>query len=151
MPLSIEDHIQKAMQEGKFNDLPGKGQPLRLDEDPHEDPDWRLAYHVLRGSGYTLPWIAARQEIEAEITTARQALQTAWSWRQEALRGSPPPQPYEQVEAVWQHAVATFGEKVERINKLIFDYNLQAPLERFQLLKLSIEQEIDVVKRSVEK
>ena len=151
MPLSIEDHIQQAMQEGKFDDLPGKGQPLRLDENPYEDPDWRLAHHVLQSSGYTLPWIAARQEIEAEIESARQALRTTWSWRQEALQESPPLKPYEQVEAVWQRAVATFGEQAERINKRISDYNLQAPLERFQLRLLDVEQEIGVVKRSIEK
>ncbi len=44
---NIEDLIQRAIQEGKFSDLPGKGKPLRLDDNPHADPDWQLAYHLL--------------------------------------------------------------------------------------------------------
>ncbi|MEA3440806.1 MAG: DUF1992 domain-containing protein [Chloroflexota bacterium] len=55
----IEEHIRRAMEEGKFDDLPGKGKPLRLDHNPHEDPQWRTAYRMLRNSGFTLPWIEA--------------------------------------------------------------------------------------------
>src|SRR5512133_1234249 len=103
----IEDAIEKAMQEGKFNDLPGKGKPLSLDDNPHEDPAWRLANHVLKTSGFSLPWIEARKEIEAEIEQARQALQRARSWHltQAARRRNDP-----EVEAEWQRAVRAFFE-----------------------------------------
>lgn len=146
MPDSIEERIRQAIQEGKFDALPGKGKPLYLDENPHEDPSWRLAYHVLRSSGYTLPWIAARQDIETEIEVARQGLRRAWAWRQEALQGALPHQCYEQVEAVWQGVVETFGKQAEGLNKRIFAYNLEAPLERFQLRLLKVEQEIALAK-----
>lgn len=142
MPESIEEQIRQAMQEGKFDNLPGKGQPLRLDENPHEDPEWRLAHHMLHGSGYTLPWIAARNEIEAEIEAARLELLRTWTWRREALDEVPLCLPYEQVERAWQRAVEAFREQALCINKRILAYNLQAPLERFQLLPLNVEQEI---------
>jgi DnaJ homolog subfamily C member 28 len=74
----IDDAIEKAMREGKFDDLPGKGKPLSLDENPHEDPDWRLAHHVLKNGGFSLPWIETRKEIEDETGRARQALRRAW-------------------------------------------------------------------------
>ena len=44
--LSIEEIIRRAIQEGKFDDLPGKGEPLQLDDNPHEDPEWRAAHHI---------------------------------------------------------------------------------------------------------
>jgi DnaJ homolog subfamily C member 28 len=140
---SIDDHIQKAMQDGKFDNLPGKGKPLRLDENPYEDPDWRLAHHVLKESGFTLPWIELRQEIETETAAARAALARAWEWRQAALEKR---QPYAEAEAEWQRAVAVFKEQVEKINKRIFDYNLQTPAESLQVMKLNAGKEIEKVK-----
>ena len=140
----IDDHIQKAMSEGKFDDLPGKGRPLNLDDNPHANPDWRLAHHLLKSSGYTLPWIAARQEIEAQVEAARAALRRAWEWREQAQQSR---QSQAQVEAEWQRAMRAFEGEVEKINKKIFDYNLQTPSEKFKLLKLKAEKEIDAVKR----
>ena len=63
---NIEELIQRAIQEGKFSDLPGKGKPLRLDENPHADPDWQLAYHLLKENSFSLPWLELRQELEIE-------------------------------------------------------------------------------------
>jgi DnaJ family protein C protein 28 len=127
------------MSQGEFDDLPGKGQPLRLDVNPLEDPEWRLAYHMLRSSGYTLPWIEMRQEIEVEIGAARAALERAWAWRRESLAAG---QPDELVSAEWDRAAAAFRARVGEINHRIADYNLQAPVERLQRLKLDAEREI---------
>jgi DnaJ family protein C protein 28 len=140
--MSVEEHIQQAMREGKFKDLPGKGQPLRLDENPLEDPEWRLAYHILRSSGFTLPWIELRQEIEEEIQAARAVLKLAWAWRTESLALENPPQ---QVEAEWKQACQTFSQAVAQVNKRIEDYNLQAPNERLQCLKINAGREIEAI------
>jgi DnaJ family protein C protein 28 len=78
---NVEDHIRRAMDQGKFEDLPGKGKPLNLDENPLEDPDWRLAHQMLRSGGFTLPWIETSREIEKELDTARQSLARVWTWR----------------------------------------------------------------------
>lgn len=135
----IDDQIRRAINEGKFDDLPGKGKPLNLDDNPHADPDWRLAHHLLKTSGYTLPWIAARQEIETQVEAARAALAHAWEWRQQRRQS---PQLAAQVQAEWGRALRAFEAEVEKINRKIFDYNLQAPSEKLQLLKLQAEKEI---------
>jgi DnaJ family protein C protein 28 len=139
----IDDQIRKAISEGKFDDLPGKGKPLNLDENPHVTPDWRLAHHILKSSGYTLPWIEARQEIEAFIETTRSALQRAWEWHGRAQAGG---LSAAQAEAEWRRAQHAFEEQVEQINRKIFDYNLQTPSEKFQLMKVNAEREIEAVK-----
>jgi DnaJ homolog subfamily C member 28 len=138
----IDDHIQKALEEGKFDDLPGKGKPLNLDDNPYADPDWQLAHHMLKSSGYTLPWIAARQEIDAQVEAARATLARAWEWRKRSLQDN---QPYAQVEGEWQRAVRAFEDQVEKINKKIFDYNLQTPSDKFQLMKLNPQKEVEEV------
>jgi hypothetical protein len=77
----IEEHIRRAIESGKFDDLPGKGKPLNLDDDQWVDSDWRLAHHTLKSAGYTLPWIEMLKEIDLEIEAARLALRRAWEWR----------------------------------------------------------------------
>jgi DnaJ family protein C protein 28 len=141
----IEDHIRKALKDGQFDDLPGKGKPLNLDDNPYADPDWQLAHHMLKSSGFTLPWIAARQEIDVLIEAARTTLARAWEWRERCLQDN---QPYAQVEAEWQRAARAFEEQVEKINMKIFDYNLQTPSEKFQLMKLNAKKELEAVKSS---
>ena len=94
---NIEEQLRKAIEEGKFDDLPGKGKPLHLDEiNPHADSDWELAYHIIKEGGFTLPWIETIREIEKDIETARKELQRAWKWHGDlficgcAGRQSPP-------------------------------------------------------------
>jgi DnaJ homolog subfamily C member 28 len=137
----IEDHIQKAMQEGKFDNLPGKGKPLKLDDNPHEDPEWKLAHHLLKESGFSLPWIELKQEIEAETKTARLALRQAWEWRNQALAEKK--WRYQVVDEEWQRAVKAFTERVEKINQRVFEYNLQTPSDKFQMRKLDAQREIE--------
>jgi DnaJ family protein C protein 28 len=137
---NIEEHIQRAVQEGKFDDLSGKGKPLRLEDDPHADPDWQLAYHMLRESGFSLPWIELRQEIQSEIDQARLSLQRAWEFRGAAALDA---SKKSRAEREWQRALAAFRGQLPRLNKRIFDYNLQAPAGSFQLPPLKLERELE--------
>jgi DnaJ family protein C protein 28 len=139
---SIEELINKAIGEGKFDDLPGKGKPMRLDENPHADPEWRLAHHMLHSSGYTLPWIALRQEIEHDLEAARGALRRAWEWRAKKLAESAPP---EEIEAEWQRGIKTFEHKIAKINRQIADYNIQTPSEKLQLTLRKLERELQII------
>lgn len=47
-----ERKIQEAMDEGAFDNLPGMGRPLELDDLSHLPPDMRMAYTILKNSGY---------------------------------------------------------------------------------------------------
>ena len=137
---NIEDHIHQAMQEGKFDDLPGKGKPLNLDDNPLSDPEWRMAHHMLQSSGFTLPWIEKRQEIESGLEIARQELRRAWEWRGRAAQGGIPPA---QAEREWQRALERFQSRVVEINKKLFSYNLEVPSSQFQRLPVSFEHEVE--------
>ena len=138
----IEDQIRRAQEEGQFENLPGKGKRLHLDENPHEAPEWRLAFHMLRESGFSLPWIEVLREIEADLERTRASLKDAWSWRESALAQG---DAYDQVQAEWRRAQTAFREQIERLNQRITDYNLNAPSERFQRPKLDAGREIEGV------
>jgi hypothetical protein len=137
----IEESIRRAIQEGKFKDLPGEGKPLRLDDNPYENPEWRLAHHILRSSGFTLPWIERRREIESELETARAALRRAKAWIETEVSQT---SSSKDAEAVWQRAVADFHRAVEGVNKKILAYNLEAPSEQFHLRIINTEAELQL-------
>jgi DnaJ family protein C protein 28 len=140
---NIEELLRKAIAEGKFDNLPGKGKPLHMDEaNPHADPEWELAYRMLRDSGYSLPWIETIREIEKDIETARKDLQIAWKWHQAALSES---QQVVNVIAEWERSQQTFKDKLTAFNKRIRDYNLQVPAARFQRPTLNYERELQKI------
>ena len=143
---NIEELLHKAMLEGKFNDLSGKGRPLKKDEsNPHADPAWELAYHLLRDAGYSLPWIETLQEIEKDIASTREELKRAWDCHQEGVSGS---RPASRVNSEWKRAQDTFRDKLDTLNKRIRDYNLQVPNPRFQRPVLNFQFEVDQITAS---
>lgn len=58
-----ERRIREAMEEGAYDDLPGRGKPLDLRVDPYVDPATRLGNELLRNNGYSLPWIETAREL----------------------------------------------------------------------------------------
>ena len=46
-----ERRIEESMAKGDFDDLPGRGKPLELEDDSHVPPELRMAYQVLRNAG----------------------------------------------------------------------------------------------------
>lgn len=137
--LSIDEIIRQAIEEGKFDDLPGRGKPLHLDENPHLDPAWRAAYYLLKSSGFALPWIETLREIEQDVESARSRLASAWEWRASALDE---PGKAGFAEAEWQRAVEVFRQQVLALNKRIRDYNLEAPSSHFQRQLVDPEREV---------
>jgi hypothetical protein len=58
-----ERRILEAIRDGAFDDLPGAGQPLKLEDDSRVPEDLRIAYKILKNAGYIPKEIALRKEI----------------------------------------------------------------------------------------
>lgn len=58
-----EKRIEEAISKGELDDLPGQGQPLRLEEDQLIAPEMRMAYRVLKNAGYIPEEVILRKEI----------------------------------------------------------------------------------------
>ena len=69
----VEERIREAQSEGMFDNLPGKGRPLNLDEDNGVPEDLRLAYKVLKNSN-CLP---IEMELRKEFFNLRKLLNAA--------------------------------------------------------------------------
>jgi hypothetical protein len=60
-----EQKIAEAIANGDFDDLPGSGKPLELDDDTLVPEDLRLAYRILKNAGFVPPEVETLNEIAA--------------------------------------------------------------------------------------
>jgi hypothetical protein len=59
----MDEIVTNAMKNGEFDDLPGKGKPLQLDDaDPYAGPD-AAAMKILKQAGFAPQWIDLRKQI----------------------------------------------------------------------------------------
>ena len=63
--LLAEQRIRDAQARGEFDDLPGSGRPLDLEDDPLVPEELRVAYRLLKNAGFVPPELEARGEIRA--------------------------------------------------------------------------------------
>ncbi|MEP8705952.1 DUF1992 domain-containing protein [Enterobacter roggenkampii] len=57
-----ERHIRDAQKKGEFDNLPGRGEPLMLDDDSHIAPELRAGYRLLKNAGCLPPELEQRRE-----------------------------------------------------------------------------------------
>ena len=128
----VERLIQEAMDRGEFDNLPGKGKPLRLGDNPYLEPGQELAFGLLKNNGFAPEWIERDKEIRRVLAEARRQLQQGWYQR----RGNPADEPK------WQAAVAQFEKSLKKLNRQIDDFNLVVPVVRLQRSRLRLEDEL---------
>ena len=135
--IIAERKIEEAMQEGKFDNLPGKGKPLPMDEEWFVPPEMRPAIRLLKSAGVLPEWLERARQIEE----ARAEINCCW---QRAQREYPRicQQPPEQ-HALWlQQRSHELKTAMERVNTLILLYNCCAPATADPQIPYQIEKEL---------
>ena len=61
---SVEEQIQRAMAEGQFDDLPGRGRPLDLEAYFSAPEHLRMAYSVLKSGDFVPEEVLLLREID---------------------------------------------------------------------------------------
>ncbi|GAB4577985.1 MAG: hypothetical protein Fur0022_07170 [Anaerolineales bacterium] len=135
----IDQQIEEAQRSGKFDNLPGKGKPLKLNENPFQDPSLEAAYTLLKDNDFTLPWIAEGKEIEETLSKARAALARSWALYQQDRIG----EHATWAQSEWGRAERVFREQITEINKKILNYNVSIPNSRFEKVKINPDREIE--------
>lgn len=135
----IDRAIRGAMEEGKFDNLAGKGKPFpKEDDNPWEDPSSWAANRMLKSAGFSLPWIEERKEIEQQIVSARASLIRSWRYCRDE-----PPGAFR--DERWNKALDTFRRRGADINRQIRTYNLKTPLIETHIPVIDVEREIGQV------
>jgi DnaJ family protein C protein 28 len=125
----VERQIQEAQEQGMFDNLPGHGEPLRLEAvNPYEGPN-ALAHKILKDHGFAPEWIELDKEIRQELEAARRQL--ANSFRR-----------YTPDSDVWQRVVDRFAQQIAELNDKIGLYNLKAPAMQFHRRRIVLEDEL---------
>jgi hypothetical protein len=60
----VEERILQAQRKGVFENLPGAGKPLVIEDDRHVPEDLRLAYKILKNADCIPPEIELKKEIK---------------------------------------------------------------------------------------
>jgi hypothetical protein len=58
-----EEKIREAMEQGVFDELPGKGKPLVFEDETWIPEDLRIAYRILKNAGCIPPELELRNEV----------------------------------------------------------------------------------------
>jgi hypothetical protein len=59
----VEARIREAQENGEFDNLPGRGEPLRPDDNSHIPEDLRIAYKILKNADCLPPELQEKKEI----------------------------------------------------------------------------------------
>lgn len=97
-----EARIEKAIAQGAFDNLPGSGQPLMLDDDRLVPERLRAAYRILRNAGFVPPEVEARREaahlvallVTLDDDDARRRTFAKLAWLEACLDSSSPRRSY---------------------------------------------------------
>ncbi|KAK6244627.1 hypothetical protein QUC31_011036 [Theobroma cacao] len=125
----VEQRIWHSMEEGQFENLPGKGKPLNLNTNPHADPAEDTLYRVLSKNGCAPEWVELNKEIRNKVSEWRVALKKAWESKCNGDHNK------------WVECSETLKMQLCDINDKVFRYNLIVPFGR-QMFGLKWEKEV---------
>jgi len=147
-PQSLEEwrdladrRIEAAIEQGAFDDLPGKGKPLNLGGNPFEPAGMEMANKLLKDNGMAPAWIAQRNEVLAEIEAFRTELKQTWNWHRWQMQLTRP-QERQDLERSWRSYFPDWQSKIEALNKRITTANLSLPIWRMEILTLRLDDEM---------
>ncbi|XP_071691425.1 uncharacterized protein [Rutidosis leptorrhynchoides] len=126
----VEQRIWRSMEEGHFENLPGKGKPLNLDSNPHADPAEDTLYRILSKNNCAPEWVELNKEIRGDIATWRITLKKAWICKENGDMFK------------WDEYSNSLKAQLRSINNKVFKYNLIVPFGR-QMNGINWEKEIN--------
>ena len=117
----VDDVLEQAVADGEFDDLPGVGKPLSLDQTPHVPADMRTAYRLLNDAGMAPDWIELGRRIRHEIDGVHSFVRAHHDRVQSAR------------QALLESPAGEFADRFRRITRLHRDARI--PLQR-RLLRI---------------
>lgn len=139
----VEDLIQESMAKGDFDNLSGKGKPLKkFSGCSYIDPMTHNLNRILIDNGYQPEWILMQKEIKDTIDELRKAILVS------RKKLGNPMTPTEQKQ--WSQVCEQFQENIRKLNKRINDFNLIVPLLTSQKVHFDAQKEIAKVQEIYE-
>ncbi|KIP06161.1 hypothetical protein PHLGIDRAFT_30604 [Phlebiopsis gigantea 11061_1 CR5-6] len=80
----VEDRIERARQEGRFDRIQGRGKPLKQfveERNPFIAREEFLLNRIVQRQGAAPPWVEVQQELESTVNSFRDVLRQSWTRR----------------------------------------------------------------------
>lgn len=130
----VEDLIQESMSKGEFDNLSGKGKPLKdQNTNPYVDFTTHKLNEVLINNGFTPEWITMSKEIDHDVELLKDDIES------ERMYLGPYPLNDEDL-AKWERVYKANKDIAESINKKINTYNLIVPLMNKQKFHVKYDE-----------
>lgn len=129
----VEDQIQAAMEEGRFDNLPGMGKPFNFADDSFVPESYRLAYRIMRENDIPPEWITLQKELSEAYAQARMTLQKAAQSYYRQMERAGEGQNLESVITRLRarddrdYAQNEFRAQMADLNRKVARYNLKVP------------------------
>jgi hypothetical protein len=140
--------IRDAQEEGAFDNLPGKGQPLNLDFDPRVPPELRAAYRMMKDAQLLPDWIQLDKEIR-QRQAQWDARVEAYAARREADAARRPARGDRGFDGDLDRARERFlyraAEGLCELNRMIDRLNLMVPAISRQRLRIDVVERLEAL------
>jgi DnaJ family protein C protein 28 len=125
----IEEQIHEAQKRGEFDNLPGAGKPLNLDDGSYAG-DRALGYSLLKSNGYAPREVELSKEIRTAAERAEVKLAKVRHQGQALRSRRVPPFPSEKraFNASLEKALTEYERTLHSLNSRILTLNLSAPV-----------------------
>lgn len=146
----IGQRISQAMNDGEFDNLPGKGKPQNLEQNPFAG-DNHLAFDIMASNDIAPGWITRRKEIQERVEKLRADMQSEAALYRHNLTlaaasigvdAADMELAKRKVSALWTQRSDMWGEEIAAINRLIQSINLEQPLPEMEMCTLRLSEEL---------
>jgi len=134
-PDLVEKQIREAMEKGEFDNLEGAGKRLHFKDNPFEPADLRMVNKILKDNDFAPYWIELGKDIEAALQRLHREVEDFKKYTEMIYRDKRGKQAMARYEAKKDNFYADRRRELEKISKMILDYNLHCPTFRLGRVK----------------
>ena len=144
-----ERKIQEGIEEGKFDNLPGMGKPLELDEVGSLPLNVRMANKVLKNAGVLPEWVQVQHEITSEreeMALYRERIAAENTKRRARLAGQKLPADHAAIRqfAEWHTRCRdNYLRRLKHFNTSVLKFSILAPSTAAPFRSLKVEAEME--------
>lgn len=130
--------IREAMERGEFDNLPGRGKPLRIAGDLADTAT--MGAKIRSNAGFSTPWDDLGREIDEGARRAVAEIERAHKRYRVALRAANLDAAASDSE--WRRALARFQKQLDVLNSKILKFNLLIPPQLPHLHRARLRAEV---------
>jgi Domain of unknown function (DUF1992) len=141
--IVAERQIKEAMDRGDFDNLPGKGKPLNLDEDASIPVHQRMMMKVLKNAEALPDWISLEKDIDREYKIVTQI-------KTRAFRSYHYTKSLQNRRNILIKLRKGYKEQLGFVNTMILKYNMASPVSTQKIYRpFSILKEMEVLEAEI--